>query len=40
MDLDRDAKTNFEEDPWASADAELLGALFLAGDNYNRLGWH
>ena len=29
----------FEEEPWASAAAELFGALFLAGDNYNRSGW-
>ena len=30
----------FEEEPWASAAAELLGALFLAGDGYNRSGWY
>ncbi len=30
----------FEEEPWASAAAELLGSLFLAGDNYNRSGWY
>lgn len=30
----------FEEEPWASAAAELLGSLFLAGDGYNRSGWY
>lgn len=30
----------FEEEPWASAAAELLGALFLATDNFNGNRWY
>ena len=30
----------FEEDPWASAAAELFGALFLATDNFNGNRWY
>ena len=30
----------FEEEPWASAAAKLLGALFLATDNFNGNRWY
>ena len=30
----------FEEEPWARAAAELLGALFLATDNFNGNRWY
>ena len=31
---------SFEEDPWASAAAESLGSLFLAGDNFDGNRWY
>ena len=31
---------SFEEEPFASAAAELLGSLFLAGDNFDGNRWY